>query len=286
MNCPKCGSPQSPDVSFCAQCGSAVKDTQQSKLLKDIKRIASSTLMLVAVIAFTLSTVLNIAVNLQPVDNDAAFEEFFNNLPEDLKVALEEAELSEETFISGTESIDVIGSVVSAIPMLLIAIGLWAVYITASNKNDTIKIKGLGLLKGVSILMLVLVCLVSIPVLMVVVALLASMQVLEHLAPIIAVISLLAVVVIIFAITYYAKIISMISGVKSLAVGGNAKPNASALVALICYISGGIGIISFIFAFSSYNILLALSTVCAVVSSFVFGSIIMSYRDSIKRNLD
>ncbi len=248
-----------------------------------LKKIASSPLFLVAVIAFTLTLVLQLigsfgAANY--VDKiigtlyQLAYEIDSYELIEALNQFTYYLDFNLITLSSG------VGAFTGMIPSIIVAIGLWLTFAAGANKKvSTFSTSGLTVLKVMNTITLVFTCigfgLGAIGMLIATIVLAAASSEAVVLV-ILAIVFIIFVIVGIFNIIYYSKINKTLKSAKQTALGTNPSAYASRFVGVLCWIGAITGLFGIITAFGIAGKLAVLST---SVATACFGALIFSYRN-------
>lgn len=250
-----------------------------------LKSVASSPLLLIAAIAFTLSLLLPILSYILPFGGSASWMSALYDLAYELDL--------EDVFFELYDLFDADGfGVVSAflvqLPNLLIAIGLWVTYLSGvSRKSPCPTTAGLSMIKAMIVLGLVRFCLVCSLVLIVVLGVAVAGSYLLS-SDAVFILFPLAVAVTVLGIIYYAKVIRSINAAKNTAKTGRPFAGASRFVAVACFAMaffsffGVFGLFTYGFMPSPYRLIHmltnGLSVVCSVAAPACFGILIFKYR--------
>ncbi|MBE6651554.1 MAG: zinc ribbon domain-containing protein [Ruminococcaceae bacterium] len=252
---------QPPVQQFQPQYAPVERPFSSNPVLNGLKKFAASPLVLVAVILFTLSTVITLATT-----SDTVMELFYL--------------LDEEIGIPGLDDVvDILEDSITfmtfiiMLPTIAIGIGLWITVGTALNKNsDTMVTGGLTTIKVVNIISIVFTS-ISIAVLVFWTMGLSS----DYQLPITFYVIMFTIIAALgFRIYYYKKINDtlhcFIYSVQSM----YPSYGASLFVAVMCFITGGASVITLPFNFT-------LATLCSAAATICFGIIIIQYRSLIYR---
>ncbi len=309
--CAKCGTRNEDADMFCKGCGSALDQPDaasgngQNSLTAVLKEKGSSGLFLAALIFFTLGIVLNIVSAFDTSSLKATMVSVFSSMDMD---AMNQA-------ISMVPYTTIIGS----IPLIFMCIGLWMIRGTCSGGNDKpLSTAGFSLVKGFTILQLVLTCiLMAVVLLMTVIAIFIVMggyeiadlgvtDIRRHIgngaidldtistmfAVFAAIFLLIVLIAAVLSIVYYAKVIGSLNRAKEIAITGSTTKNVSMFVAVINIIGGVCGLLTFIMGIAnllsnggSFSVLSVLISLVQPVTNLLFGGLIISVHGAISRHL-
>lgn len=314
MFCIKCGASMQAEEKFCPQCGAAVMPVggqqpapeyqafRMPEAVVLLKRLGSSPLFLVPVIAMTLAAVLSfIATVFGSSGIMGVIYQVLNILSEIMPAAVM-GELYDALFeMNGAlTGVSVVSAIFSMIPTILIVVGLWMIAASAMNKVGAVQTSGFTLLKAMNIIEIVL---KSISIFFVEIVLLVLAIVIGNIpsryfdGSTVVVILVLAMILVlaIFALVviYYVKVIKSLNAVKSVAAFGYPNPYASRYVGVLCFIGGvgtGISVVVKLiqqmvgFRFMTAGFLFGiLSTVCSATALICFGVLIFKYRSTMQQ---
>ena len=169
MFCSNCGIENVEGAVFCKNCGknltqpavpvkAAKPPLSNNPVLNVIKKVASSPLFLVAIIAYSvqiLGSVITAAAS-GPLFSGMIYNilyEFGADIPYEFYNILDSIAMA------GSGPV-IVGTIIGLIPTILICIGLWITYASArSRTSDTMKTSGLTMIKVITVIQLVGTCL-------------------------------------------------------------------------------------------------------------------------------
>ena len=307
MFCKDCGAQLADGARFCPHCGSAQTVTPPAETLSPAtesdfaakvrttaKKAGSSTAFLIAAICLTFAQVLGLVT---PASRgfDTYFDIFYAFGADGLGIP------------SPSESLYMAASIISMLPGILIALGLWITFFTCVSRKNTVKTSGLTVIFVVNLVQMTLSCLVLLAALIPLAAaytgadaladalFLADEDIIETIA-LAAGLVLLAVFV--FALIYYIKLCTTISNIRSTLKTGVPNKKVSRFIAVLCYISGGILILSGISSLLSAGVvtldsyydatltyappseifLSAVTSLLTATAEIIFGALLFTYR--------
>lgn len=286
MVCPNCGAVNADNNTFCEQCGAGLAQAQPTAAyapnpaVDAVKRLGASKLFLIAAILLSVMLLFN-CIN-AIVDSDNAFVQ--------ITTAVDQFG-GDGAFgaLDGQRS-SVPGVVIGMLPNILFVVGVWMTYAAAANTSTSgMKTTGLTMIKVMTIISLVLICLVTV-LFEVVFALLggtlAGLLQSELSDPDAAMIANMAITVMqIFLIpimalfiVYLALMISTINKVKKTVTTGVAYYKASGFVAVMNFLTALILLLS---AFAGTP-LQAIVLLCNAAAEVLFGILIFQYRSALR----
>lgn len=299
MFCPNCGYQNADGVAFCQNCGTQLSTVNAQQVYQQpianpayqqgayaqsvpissgltvLKRICSSPVALVAVIAYTAAALFSF---INSINSSSGILGYIYQLAS--MMDMEEMIGDLYYAVRGTS---VISAVIGMIPAILIAIGLWMTYTSAANHQDVeMKTGGLTLIKVILIIDLVFICIalamVEIIALIAVVNLAGSYYGSSMVAPITGVMIGVAIAMAL-VIMFYAKSVKSINTISMTARTGDPSDKVSTYVAVMAFIMGGFTVLS---AFSNFHFLPLLSNLCSATASIAFGIFLFSYRGQMR----
>ncbi len=293
MFCSNCGIENTDGAAFCKNCGTkigtvaapvytapvqAVKAPLSSHpVLNVVKKVASSPLFLVAIIAYSVQ-ILAAIINSTTIG--ARLEMLLYNLLDEMggMVPYEFYEFVDA--ISRIGDIPyVLGTLIGLIPAILICVGLWITYASARSRlSSGMKTSGLTMIKVITIIQLIGSCIavaiIEILLLLAVIGIAAT----EY-APGLA-IAILVFLVLVVAATYTlqiifsAKIIKSINTAKNTVATGVPSDKVSGFVAVWAFVSAA----GFLFSlFANF-----LSSAAAMTALICFGILIFKYKSEMR----
>ncbi|MCD8005442.1 MAG: zinc ribbon domain-containing protein [Oscillospiraceae bacterium] len=300
MFCQRCGAQNPDNANFCQGCGSPLNKpsqensagnyTYQSALPNPtvysepapespsaaLRKVATSGLFRFTAFAFCTLILSNILVLLDTSFMWGAFTEIFRNIDPNM--------VNEASGYLG--SINLFSAIISSIPGILIAVGLWMTYATAaSKKGGRFNTAGLTMIKVIYTIELVAVCILL--AICMVALLIASITSTSSEDAMLAFMSVLVIDVIFAVVIFWlAMIIKSLNAAKRAATEEHGKrtgKNASAFVGVVCYIGGAINILSAIFSIMSLSIVSFCNCAIGAAVQICFGVLIFRFRKEMKR---
>lgn len=297
MFCAKCGIENAENAVFCKNCGNSIGTTPAPQaasvytapvpvakpplsshpVLNVVKKLASSPLFLVAVIAYSAQILFSIV---NSAGTGAKVEMFLYQLLNRLggNVSYEFYEI-----VDGISRIGdipyVIGTIIGLIPAILICIGLWMTFASARNRMvDGMKTSGLTMIKVLTIIQLIGSCIAVAAIELLLLLAVVGIAATEY-APGVAIAILVLLVLVVAAsytlqIIYSAKIIKSLNSVKSTITTGSPVAKASRFVAVWAFISAFGALFSVASSF--------LSSVATITSLICFGILVFKYNNSMR----
>ncbi len=303
MFCSKCGTQNPDNANFCQGCGSPLhKPSQEDSQattervyrtdnsysyqsapepapdspLAALKRVASSALFRFTAFAFCALILSNILALCDTSFIWGIYGEIFNNVDPNM--------VNEMSRYLGSFSI--ITAITSQIPNILIAVGLWMTYATAtSKKGRQFSTAGLTLIKVIYMIDLVLMCILL--ALMMIVMLIAALSTDNATDAMVVFLGVLFLDVFFGVIIFWlAMIIKSLNAAKTAATEESGKhlgKNASAFVGVICYIGGAINVISAIVSLVNLSIVAFCNCAIGAAVQICFGLLIFKFRGEMKK---
>ena len=294
--CPKCNEECDNFAVTCVKCGynfftTKKEEPEETKLnlppaVNVLKQIASSPLFLVAIIAFSLDILFSIlggnglmafyilAQSLYSMANNFGMYQLYDVASNIMSFAA----------LPLAKGISMAISLICHIPAIVIAVGLWLTYKSASDKKSPyVDATGLNTIKVVNILYLVWNCVayVIIGLLLIVpaVALIAEGGEVAILGIYVAAIFIIGALVAAAIIVFYFKINRSLSAVISVAKTGRPNTYASSFVMIFLVFKAVIGVFGFFevgsFATSVSNLLYVVALVC-------FAFVLYQYKNQMR----
>lgn len=297
MFCKDCGAQLAEDARFCPHCGSAQPVPPPAEPIRSFadnvratgKKLGFSTAFLIATICLTFVQVLGF-LTLSPATalNDVLAE--FGMVR-----------------IAALESLSQPISILSMLPGILITLGLWITFFSCASRKTTANTSGLTVIFVVSLVQLVFTCLILLAALIPLAAAYIGADTLagtlfladdDLVEAFVLTAGIVLLVIFAFALIYYIKLCTTISNIRSTLKTGIPNKKASRFVAIMCYISGGILILSSIFTLLSSiivplngyygnaityelhfeNFLSAITSLLTATAEILFGALIFTYR--------
>lgn len=183
-------------------------------------------------------------------------------------------------------SFSLVTAIISQVPSILIAIGLWMTYATAASKKDKpFNTSGLTMIKVIYVIELVAVCILL--ALCMVALLIASITSTSSEDAMLAFVSVLIIDVVFGVIIFWlAMILKSLNAAKKAASeesGRHTGKNASAFIGVICYIGGVINIITAITSLASRSISGFCNCAIGAAVQICFGVLIFRFRGEMKK---
>jgi len=310
MFCKNCGAQQESNARFCPHCGSAQAVTPPvqpvtpptepvsfaDKVRATAKKVGSSPMFLIATICFTLVQVLGLLslFSTGSILNDYAdiFEEF---------------QLNTQEILSVFENTILVSGIVGMIPTIVITVGLWITYGTCASRKNRINTSGLTMIFVVNLVQLVLSCFILLLALLFTIIAIPGINYYaipetEFLKSVLVVLLITLLVVFAFVLVYYIKLCTTATNVRNTMKTGVPNKRASRFVGVMCYISGGVLILSGIgdllsagiatldvfydaslfYVLPSDLFLSGISSLLTAAAQILFGILIFSYRSKME----
>ncbi len=298
MFCSFCGKQNEDGASFCERCGKSLNESVTasrpeqapvfiSRAIMEIKQIASSPLFLVAVIVFTVYILFNFLAS-GFVGAQLMRELYMLDYEAGIDIPYEVYEIV-SSFGSGGGFI----SVILQISNVVIATGLWAIYISAKNKKSPfMKTGGFTAINVIQWINLVFIGgLTLLFTLLFAVIFLDLFSEVSMGIVFLAGLSIMMILILLFTILYYAKIISSVNNIKKTLRTGVVSKGPSMYVGVILVISSVINLHSsigntIIPAITYGNLYLGLitglSSILVAIMNILFAVIIFKTRNILK----
>lgn len=301
MFCRDCGAQLADDARFCTECGSAQTVTPPAETLTPpteaafadkvratAKKIGFSTAFLIATICLTFVQLLDLLTRNSILNVFKAYSVFGQ-----LGLAL--PDLPEPLFILG---------ILNMLPGILITLGLWITFFSCASRKTKVNTSGLTMIFAVNLVQMVVSCLALLAALIPLAAVYAVAD-----APadgpffgdedtIMLTVGLVLLVIFAFVLIYYIKVCTTVSNIRSTLKTGVPSKKVSRFVAILCYISGGILIMSGVgsllsagvmtlngyydetltYALPSEIFLSAVTSLLTAAAEVIFGALIFTYR--------
>ena len=286
MFCKDCGAELAQDSRFCPHCGSEQAiippaepiQSFADKVRSAAKKVGSSTAFLIATICLTFAQIFGL---LYP------FAGFTGTVL-----------TAGHSLYKLASVIDIIGM----IPSILITLGLWITFFSCASRKTKVNTSGLTMIFVVTLVQMVVSCLALLAACIPLAAMYSGAYNLlldkALVEAIVLAVGLILLIVFIFALIYYSKVCITISNIRSTLKTGVPNKKASRFVAILCYIGGGILILSGIFSLLSSMIvplngyydetvtyelhseifLSAATSLLTATAQIIFGALIFNYR--------
>ena len=311
MFCSKCGFQNADNVAFCQKCGNSLSGEagasvnsqpvfnpvpqtvkkpvvrSSNPVLNTVKTIATSPLYLVAVIAFSISLFFDF---ISMLSGQAGIFSYIYGIAEKFDL---EYELGEILYpIQGAVKA---GTFIGMIPVILIAVGLWLIFVSAlDTKYPGMKTAGLTMIKVINVIKLVFVCIYAGIIEIVSIIAIAqtsnSYSLLDDYGlggvssagtGLLVFLDIITIAVFTLVILYYSKIISSINAAKNTINTATPLAKASNYLMVMLYILSGFSVISTFFK-SGLGIL---TTLCSVTSMICFAILISRYNKEMRTHI-
>ncbi len=297
MICSHCGFQCAEGAAYCPCCGAALQASPQPQpqpsygyvprhpVIEAVRSVATSTLFLVAVIAFTVALVFSI---LGTGESTSAMYDMLGELSMDMDMGEFMPEYTSTAYSVGS----VIGGVFGSIPTILLVVGLWMIYGAAKKNEPTMATGGLTLVWVMQIISLVGVCILTglLALVLLIVFLIGGLSVadipdMEGTIALVVIAILAAVLAAVMAlvIVYQVKVMKMVNAARQTLTTGIPSEKISTLVVVFCFVSGGFSALSALGSLVSLSVMTALSTAASAVASILFAVVAIQYRDTMRR---
>lgn len=318
MFCPNCGTQNEDRYAFCKQCGSKLTSVpatpapapapspapfagqshaagQPHPVWNAVKEIASSPLFLTAIIAFSLSLLLQ-AVQMFRFPGD-----FLSRVGEIARFA--EIDYDEiAPLMSFSQGAFSAFAVIALIPSVLVAVGLWMTYVSAQDReNPGMKTAGLTMIKVIHVIQLVFISitLAFTGILFLFLDLLIAGRLgfssdISDILPygflslsvfFLVIVEVICFTVLILVLLYYAKIIRSINTVKRTLQSGVPSDKVSGFVAVIAYILAGFQALSALSSLAMGNLFGTGVALSSATSMICFGILIYRYKNAMRTQM-
>lgn len=310
MFCKDCGAQLSDDARFCPHCGSAQAVTPPAqtvtppaepvniadKVRATAKKVGSSTAFLIATICLSFVQVLELFA-LTPTGG--IFDTYHGIIPE--------LSIINRNPLTTLENLSLAADIIGMIPGLLIILGLWITFFSCAGRKNNANTSGLTLIFVINLVQMVTTCLALLISLIPVAAIYAGEYKLlldeDFIEAIALTVGIVLLVVFVFALIYYIKVCTTISNIRSALKTGIPNKKVSRFVAIMCYISGGVCLISGIFwllsagastlesvyadnaisgALAYVAYISAVTSLLTAAAQIIFGALIFTYRRKMK----
>lgn len=296
MYCQKCGTHNSNGSTFCVSCGSPlynsappvwnmppagaipVEPTAQlgQQVCATLKSLATSPLLIIAAICYSLVLVLNLLGSANAVDMSAVYD-----LLRELGISYNEL----REMVTDLQSVSVIITFISMIPSILVAVGMWITIGSGAKKQSKqMTTSGMTMIQVIQIINTVMGSLAVLFLLLIV--LIAGGMASDYSAEASAIIAICAVVMVLaaaFMIFYNVMIISTIGKIKNSIRTNQPNSKISMFVAVMCIISGGCSALSIPTSILSIpSVVSILSLVMTAAYPILFGILLISYRSRMR----
>ncbi len=323
MICRKCGA-YVPEGKFCPECGNPLEQPAQqtvqqpvqqpvtpayqpayaqpgnygrplgsSSALDVVRKLAGSTTMLIAAIAVTVGTVLNVLGSITASKMlPQTFEQMMSVLEQN-GIDTSQFGQIQDAIQSYGRSGNVGGALISMIPTALVAAGIWMLYVSTRRGNWQTASGGLTLLKVMSVIALVFICLAAVLCLILMIAsyaLMASLisasgssrEALSIAGPIFILAGVVFLLIFVVGILFQAKQIQTLNTVRGTVNSGVASDRVSTFVAVLLFILAVFEILGSLSLMGMSGIFSGLAGLCNAVAEICFGILIFRYRSEMR----
>lgn len=314
MYCSKCGKQSPEGTRFCQYCGQPMEGAQPprgtpaagyqqpyarpvqqgpahstgSPALDAIKRLGTSPAFLVAIIAYSLYIVFYIA---SAVSGGGGLSALIRNLMSN-PLYSSSADYAEFESIMGAYTmmgnISIVFSIVTAIPAILLCVGMWLMFFTSNDKSGApMRTAGLSIIKVITIIQLVLICLSTFVIELIVILFTVSLgsqssylgKSGSYVVGILVAVILLIAVCFICSILYQAKILKVLKTLKNNILTASSSDDISMYVIVFTFICGGCAVIT---SLMNFNLLSFVSSMSNAVALIAFGVFLLNYRNQMR----
>lgn len=313
MFCKDCGGQLAPDARFCPNCGSAQPVTPPvettapdaepcfaDKVRNTSKKIGSSTAFLIATICLSFVHLIELFA-LMPTGG--IFDMWGGIIPE--------FAIMNQNPLTTLENLSLATDFISIIPGILITLGLWITFFSCASRKPKVNTAGLTVIFVVNLAQMVLSCLALLAALIPLAFVYTGADALadtlfladDIVETVVLAAGLIFLAIFAFILIYYIKICTTVSNIRSTLQTGVPNKKASRLVAILCYIGGGICLLSGIFwllsagattlesiyadnalagSLSYVAFLSAVTSLLTAAAQIIFGALIFTYRRKMK----
>lgn len=298
MYCNNCGANNYDGSTFCVRCGTPLYSSAPTpwnmpapgvnpgdphfqlgqQVCAALKSLATSPLLIIAAVCYSLVLVLNLFGSATAVDMSAYYE-----MMHDLGMSY--SEINE--VMSGVQSGSIIGTIISMIPSVLVAVGMWITIASGANKQSKhMTTSGLTMIQVIQIINTILGSLAVLFLLIICLSLGALIpDVPEEVSAIILICAVVIVLVAAFMIFYNVMIISTIGKIKDSIRTNTPNSRVSMFIAVMCIISGGCSALGIPFSLvniSAASFISLLSSLLTAVYPILFGALLITYRSRMR----
>ena len=324
--CPRCNAACDDSAAFCTSCGASVATPASaqpgfsqapangawghppqfsnysvpaaSPAIGVLKSIASSPLFLVSTILVTLGILLQF-VNAMSIGGPVSVV---------LNLFYEADLIGYSDYygiLEGINSLNMVSTLFSLIPVILVAVGLWLTFAAGVNKRSGgFSTTGLTMVKVINIIQLVCECILyGLVLILFLIGMMSASAASSYSSSyssyygyseygsyaesagvgvgiiIMAVAAIIIIPVAVLRIIWYVKINRSINAAKNTALTGNGDMNVSSYVGVFCFIGAVGGFIGLIGSALTYvTVPSVLISLCSIAASVCFGILIFTYR--------
>ncbi len=295
MYCAKCGFQNSDQSMYCQKCGALLNSrngykrvyrnlSSQSRMVNpgisegiagDLRRLILSPLYLVAVSALSAQVVMNI---LASATGDSPFMgtiyDILNN--SELGYYMDYSQFYQ--LLGMLNRTSAIGVIISNIPTIAIAAGLWILYAQAHNTSQRMNVTGITIIRIVEIIRLALYGLgVIVGIIGVLISMAALSEYIDNSAIIAVLIIILTALFASLAIIYYLQVIKLLGFASDIILIGKNTSQAPLYVVVLTFIAGGLQCISALGSLFSGGLFAFLSNAAMATASISFGLIMNKF---------
>ena len=189
-------------------------------------------------------------------------------------------------YINAVSGIRVVSALIGAIPVILIAVGMWMLFAAAkSNTQQGMNVTGLTMIRIVAIVQLVFTCLgVVLAELLCIFVMIGANAAMSYIdvgfsaGPVIAGIMIGLAASSALGIFYYVKLIRLIKSMKNVMTSGVPDSGVSLYVEIFCYAAGGIAGISCLSSLAGMSVYGFLANAGLAAANITFAIFLRKYR--------
>ncbi len=193
-------------------------------------------------------------------------------------------------YINAVSGIRVVSALIGAIPVILIAVGMWMLFAAAkSNTQQGMNVTGLTMIRIVAIVQLVFTCLgVVLAELLCIFVMIGANAAMSYIdvgfsaGPVIAGIMIGLVASSALGIFYYVKLIRLIKSMKNVMTSGVPDSGVSLYVEIFCYAAGGIAGISCLSSLAGMSVYGFLANAGLAAANITFAIFLRKYRGNMQ----
>ncbi len=243
------------------------------RVMQLLKSVSAGSVFLVAAIAFSCSVLFSLLETFSASNSmNSAMEEYGLDAIDGISQVM-------DGFMRGSIAI----AIIAMIPSVLICIGLWMIYASATDRADPSRAdSGLSVIKVVNLLKWVFMDIGLGIVLLLVITGASDVADYDGMGSAVAVIILILIGLIALVNLYYYKINQTVLALKQMVRTGEPSDQLSRFIGVMCYISGCLTGISAILALVDGNILSFLSSAGSTTAMICFGMLIFTLREKIQ----
>lgn len=248
---------------------------KQQEVLNTIKRVCTSPVALVAIIAYTAAVILRL------LDFISGFSSIWSYI--DGTSFLSDTESLFSDFYTVIEKMIAVIGIIGLVSAILTAVGLWITYSSARNPRMAgMKTTGLTLIKVILVTSLVYisVAVVAIVTILFIAEINLSDRYTDLMMTVLGIIVVTAMAIsLTLGILYYVKAIQTVNRLKNTIVSGIPSDKVSVLVAVSSLIVGGYTVI---FIPKSLGVMAVFTNLCSAAAFIAFGIFLFFYRNKMR----